>query len=840
MMDKRGLTVVILMFTVAMSHGGQPRQKKQSTDLHRVNNESKPLYLLTYDHGGLVLWGKDHFVEHLRSAVKWLDRYPNFKIGLDNEAHTYDQLAEESPEVIEEIRKYLVRYAGRFGIGTCTYGQPLSTFVNEESNVRQIGYALEANRKYFDCAPDVYLMSEHAMHSQIPQILKGFGFRGAIMRTHYMMYGYNPTFDVSIGWWTGLDGSRIPAIPTYKKQGAQFGKTTVDNWILTRYPGSNAPKSLADFRKDFAHIDPLLATRADDAGLRREELVKEYEGKPGYKWILLEELLSKFPAPKQQLTTAPNDFTARMPWGYCGNEIWNQCRAAEVAVLTAERLAALAMLCGGEDRQSDLEQAWKNLLVAQHHDIQICGLLEDARRHLPVAINTAKQVQTASLRHIAAQLKGGRLAQVTVYNPMSWSRADWITTEISLPRGAAKNLKVEHADKPVASEILSADIHSDGSLRDIRLSIYVNLPGLAARSYSLVSTESQPNPTGNGIAVDSENLTLSSPYWTVRFSGNGGLSSMKHRQTGQELLQTKRRSAFFAGVINGKERESNGHWNLEPANAQIPWAIARETGFVGSIPYTFEMTFRKDTPRIDCRVEFHFDGQKIGRLSNNKRDLYSPFLHEEKLRFKIFPDITGNATGVRDLPFAVSETSDRYINGLYWTALTNGKKGIALFNRGTMGAVREKDGALSMPLAYAMYYVWGTRMLNGDFTYEFALHCFDGEWQKDDLHRMALEYNYPLVDFASSPGDGKQGHLFQPVAVQSSDVLVSAMFSKKGRIYLRLYEHRGKESQTSLDYTMGKARWRDVDLAGRELGRLSNPLLWRPWQIRTVCLNLIE
>ena len=108
-----------------------------------------PLYLLTYDHGGLVLWGRDHFVKYLHSAADWLDRYPSFKIGLDNEAYTYDKLAEQDPAVIEEIRGYLSKYKGRFGIGTCTYGQPLSVFINEESNIRQIEYALAADRKYF-------------------------------------------------------------------------------------------------------------------------------------------------------------------------------------------------------------------------------------------------------------------------------------------------------------------------------------------------------------------------------------------------------------------------------------------------------------------------------------------------------------------------------------------------------------------------------------------------------------------------------------------------------------------------------------------------------------------
>jgi len=367
-----------------------------------VDTPAEPLYLLTYDHGGLVLWGRDHFVKYLHGAVDWLDRYPSFKIGLDNEAYTYDKLAEQDPAVLEEIRGYLRKYKGRFGIGTCTYGQPLSVFVNEESNIRQIEYALAADRKYFGVAPDVYLMSEHAMHAQMPQLLRGFGFHGAIMRTHYMMYGYNPCFDVPIGWWIGLDGSRVATVPTYKGEGAQFGKTTVDNWILTRYPSKDAPKSPADFRQEFRRIQPLLASRADDAGLRKEDLVKECEGKPGFQWILLEELLALFPAPQADLKTAANDFVVRMPWGYCGNEIWSMSRRAEVGVLTAERIAALAALAGDDNCESDLDRAWKNLLVAQHHDIQICGLLADARKFLPESIHTSQDVTTKSLRRIAS------------------------------------------------------------------------------------------------------------------------------------------------------------------------------------------------------------------------------------------------------------------------------------------------------------------------------------------------------------------------------------------------------------------------------------------------------
>ena len=56
-------------------------------------SSNNPMYMLTYDHGGLILWGTDHFEERLDNAIEWLDKYPGFKIGLDNEAYVYDYLS---------------------------------------------------------------------------------------------------------------------------------------------------------------------------------------------------------------------------------------------------------------------------------------------------------------------------------------------------------------------------------------------------------------------------------------------------------------------------------------------------------------------------------------------------------------------------------------------------------------------------------------------------------------------------------------------------------------------------------------------------------------------------
>jgi hypothetical protein len=796
-----------------------------------------PLYLITYDHGGLILWGMDHFAERLRDAISWIDRYPGFKIGLDNEAHVYDYIAAERPELLKELRGCLKSHAGRFGIGTCTYGQPLSQFINEESNVRQILYAIRAAREHLDSRPVVYFMSEHAMHSQIPQILNGFGFRGAIMRTHFMMYGYNPTFNQANGWWIGLDGSRIPAVPTYVGEGAEFGKTTVDNWILTRYPGPECSTPLEDFRHRFRQIRPLLASRADDSGLRREGLVKQYAGNPDYRWLLVDELFTVFPKPVAEMKTLPDDFTVRMPWGYCGNEIWDMSRRAEIAILTAERLAALELLLGGRDREEDLKEGWKNLLVGQHHDIQIVGLLPEARKFLAKSLAASGRVEDSSLQFFASRMKGEGFAQVTVFNPLSWQRSTWVEANVSLPRATAKALSVRQGGRELPSALLSAQRYSSGYIMEAKLAFKADLAPLGLASYSIAAAAEAPESRRFGIQYDPDALRINTPYLQASLDARGGILSLRDKGTGKELLAPGKRSAIFAGRIEGKDYESQGKWTLHGVGEESPWIVAREYGFIREIPYTFEIVFRSDTARLDCRVLFHLEGQRIGQLSNQPRDAVSAFVHEQKLRFKAYPAVSGQAVGVRDLPFAIVETGNPYVEGNYWSALTDHRMGLAYFNRGAMGSVREADGGFSIPLAHAMYYIWGTRMLRGDYSYEFALYPFLGGWKEADLHRKALEYSFPVPTASGNAGDGVLGDAVSLMETDLRNVILSALYSQDGKILVRMYEYQGLGGTALLKYNRGGARLRETDMLGDNEREVADPLSFQPWQIRTVRLD---
>ena len=305
------------------------------------------------------------------------------------------------------------------------------------------------------------------------------------------------------------------------------------------------------------------------------------------------------------------------------------------------------------------------------------------------------------------------------------------------------------------------------------------------------------------------------------------------KRTGTALFAQGKRSALLAGRVNGKDCESQGKWVLHGADRQRPGATAREYGFIGDIPYTLEIRFRPDTSRLDCRLSFHFEGEKIGRLSDDPRDAWSGFIHEDKLRFKLFPVMGADAVGVRDLPFAMSETTNRYVEGIYWTAVADHQQGMAFFNRGTMGSVREPDGGFSLPLAYAMNYIWGTRMLTGDFTYEFALFPFAGDWRQADLHRQALGYNYPVVFTTGQPGVGRLGDTVQPLAFTSEHILLSALYPDNGRVYARLFNCGGEGAETSISCLEGKAPLQTTDLLGHGEQPAPNPLSFHPWQFRT-------
>lgn len=752
----------------------------------------KPMYLMSYDHGGFILWGP-HFIDSLKSTVEWLNKYPKFKIGQDNESYCYDRYAAENPEIIEKLRKLLADYPGRFSIGSSTYGQPLSVFISEESNVRQLTEAIRADLEHLGTRPYVYTVSEHALHSQIPQLVRQTGYKMAIMRTHFQMYGYNPTYDSPFGMWYGDDGTAIPCIPTYENQGAHFGTTTMDNYILTRWP-KDWDEPIEAFEEKFRHISPLLGSRYDDVVLRCEELTAHVEEVDRYKWVILEdlpELYAPYMNTKDEYRPHPNEFVVRMPWGYCGNQIFNDCRRGEVRVIQAERLSAIASQYGLTANQEALNEAWRNLLICQHHDVQICGMRKEAGEFIGRSYAASERVKASALAAIAARMKKSDAQTVTVINLSDKTQRGMVETEVHQRGMQARAFEAVCGKERVPCGCDVTGRRGAELPTQFRVRFMAEVPPMSAKAYTICPAEN----TVETAASYKDGLLTAGDYEIAL--GEGGIVFVKDRKTGRRVIDNGGTGKLFAGFIEDVNAVSRGKWYV---HCRPLLAEALYQGEIGGIPCRFTLTVKEGDPLLYCKASFEHNGERIGigRHFDVFREDNNGFVHEEKLRFVMKVPFTGEASGWRDRPFLVAETQDKYVEGNYWAAVGNEDLAMAVFNEGSMCVTREDNNILSVPLAYQNTYAWGEKCIYGTSEHSFSLRPMQGGFAPGALHREAVAYTYPLVVTEEKGSEnGAQTLCFLPVRT-SDNVLMSAYYVKNGSTYLRVYEFAGKDGAVSV------------------------------------------
>ena len=806
--------------------------------------DNKKMYIMTYDHGGFVLW-QDKVSRQLKQAIEWLEKYPDFKIGLDYEAFTFDEMAQTAPEIMQIIAENLKKHPGRFGLGSTTYGQPLSLFISEESNVRQLTYAIRSNLKHFGQTPPVYCISEFALNNQSPQLLKLAGFTAAIMRTHVMNYGYQRDFDSAYGNWIGRDGTAIPAIPSYIGEGVGFCNTTLDNWIITRWP-HGSDYSLEDFQKKFEKYEPLLASRYDDLTLRHEELVEDALKHDNWEFVLLEDLPGIYGEPKDELRTDDNDFHGKMPWGYCGSEIFNGCRAAEVNAAVAERVNAMAVALGGASQQEKLEQAWKNVLVAQHHDVTICGLLDLARRFLPESLAASKAAEDASLHQLAARFAVPDANSVLAVNTNAFPVTQWVE---AVGRGCAYD-----ADQPLPTE----------SAGEGRIRILVSLDAMEIKRLTLKTHDSITVPAE--FSWDAKTGTLTTPLYRIRLTGKG-IASIA--DTNGKLFVDNGEGKLFQGYVEDVDcTSSEDAWRVTTG---AHCATAVKTGTIGGIPFRFEMVLHRGNPRIECSASFEIHGQRIGRTGVTKGlaidHNVNGSVHEEKLCFVLDACVDKNRRMVRDLPYTISDwdgqvakpepfwyegatvlvdqkvsaeesfNSVTYLQGLYWLALRDGKQGIAVMNKGCMGSAI-LGNEVRIPLMFANEYPCGTRMLDGTFDVQFALYPFDADVSDVAVHRQALTYAYPVVCHTIPAGNGDLEKLTMAnFSSGSESVILTALYPEDGALYARFCNYSDESASAAFTPTFGKVT-AETDLLGNKLADSAGQMEFHPWQIKTLRIEL--
>ena len=169
-------------------------------------------------------WGEptiERYVERIRENLATLRQYPQLKIGFEWSGLELELLADDAPDVFQEMCD--LAKAGQTTFYNGTYAQPHLQMLSSEANYRQFEYGMKVYRERCDWQIRTYLHQEASVHDQVPQLLKAFGID----------YAVTPQFSSTLAWqeeseitmlsrqgprfvqgnefaaWTGLDGSQI-------------------------------------------------------------------------------------------------------------------------------------------------------------------------------------------------------------------------------------------------------------------------------------------------------------------------------------------------------------------------------------------------------------------------------------------------------------------------------------------------------------------------------------------------------------------------------------------------------------------------------------------------------
>lgn len=806
----------------------------------------KKLYILTYEHGGYVLW-KDEVKPRLLKIFEWLEKYPKLRIGLDYESFTFDEFSRCDKEVVRLTQKLLEKYPDRVGLGATTYGQPLSLTINDESNARQLSYAVKTNLHYFNKTPNVYAISEFALNNQTPQLISLCGYKAALLRSHVMGYGYPKTYDSSWGKWIGKDGTEIPAVPTYDKQGRGYNCTTVDNWILSRWPVDSDLYSLEDFKEMFKQYSPLLASRYDDLTQPIEEITAEIEKHDDYEYALLEDIPSIYGKPEDEYKTTDNDFHVQMPWGYCGNEIFNGCRQGEVNAVEAERLNAFSLLLGGKSFEEKSEEAWKYVLAAEHHDVTICGLLDLSRRFIPTSLNASDFVKNNSLKYIKDKFADKDSDSIIVINHHSFDICEYIEVPVEsdvVIFDSDKKLECETTEKNGRKTIMAK----------------AKVPAFTIKRFTLKEADADNNER---FFYNEASCELTTPCYKIKLTEEG-IAYIKDVAT-DKVLTGNGTGELFTGNINGVDSASKGKWSVEAFKNS---AIATQKGEISGIPFEFTMKLSGNSKRIDCKTKITMNNELIGR-TDVTQGRPVPFTlnghhHEDKLCLSLNVNLSKDRKMFRDLPYSISQwngdlrktekywypnddilidtevspeesfNNTTYFHGIYWLCLRDNESGLAIFNKGCMGAALNGNHLL-IPLIYSNEYMCGTRILEGVFENEFAIMPFSSEMTSIDLHKKALCYVQPPVAvFAPKENGNLNNTTFFDFNTKNNEIILTALYPEKDYILARFCNYSDNNSSAEISSEFGKIV-AETDLLGNDLKSVTdNKLEFHPWEIKTI------
>lgn len=717
-------------------------------------------------HGGVYghypMWQAKFMVDKLTENPGW-------KINLEIEPETWDSVSVKDAENFKVFQKYYSE-TGRFGrieFVNPAYAQPYSYNISGESIIRHFSYGISKIREYFPEATFLtYSCEEPCFTSSLPQILKGFGYKHAVIRNPNTCWGgYTSAFGKDLVNWIGPDGTTIPAVPRYECEELADNSTwQTDSW-------TNSNEFVATC---FANgIQYPIGMTFQDAGWNGGPWGNEYKPTEYTCWTPYIDMISGKVEPSDWKFSV-EDVKPGLVWGaQVLQKLTQEIRVSENRLIMAEKLASLNYVLSGEDYPTnDFAEGWRTLMLAQHHD---CWIVPYNGRpgytwadNVTRWTNTSNRIAAEIISKLSATKEAGQAKAIRVFNTLGVPCTDVV--KINMPEGFnEKGIAVFDINgKQVTSQILI-----DNSAKKV-LAFEAEVPAMGYSTFSIRSAQRQVAEPSVKQLPDGRTRIETSFYIAEFDPARGGeiTSLIDKKNSNRQLVEKGKGLNGLRGYFYEEEKfhqSSDSRAKVSVVEDGPLFTQIKVENQIAENDYVQLITFAKKRPLINFELKIDWKGQPgIGAYdqSNNyeAKDRKKAFYNDTYKLHLQFPLDDANGKLYKNAPFDVCESqlentvynswdSIKHNVILNWVDVENaiGDYGVALLSDHTTSYIQTDELPLGLTVQYSGKALWGRNyQIDGPTEIKYALLPHSKNWEEASVELASQSWNEPLIGQFSS------------------------------------------------------------------------------------------
>ncbi len=817
----RRISISLILSATGLLAAGAAAQSSNSTSPEPwpPNAAQYRFHMIGNSHIDAVwLWtwpeGMSAVVSAFRSALERMKEDTEFTF-IASSAQFYEWVAATDPKLIDEIRERVNE--GRWSVVGGWWVEPDVNIPNGEALVRQGLYGQRVFQQLFGRKVVIGFNPDSFGHpGTLPQILKLQGLRAYVFMRPQPKEKALPS---DLFWWEGADGTRILAYHIPIAYGDYDGPIMRRvHRIVSELP--EPTKDLMAFYGAGDHGGGPTKINIQSIFAARKE--------PGAPTMVFSTPDKYFDEVKDlpNLPTLADDLQHHSVGCYTAlSEVKKNNRAAEAALVTGEKFAALGSVVAGSDYpQSEFTSAWKKVLLMQFHDSLAGSALpahyEMARHAQGYAIEVGTQAMYRAAERIAWQIPtiDPKSEYMVVFNPHAWGanlnveyELGWEWTSGATPESQSVQTNSSLVDDQ-GHEINHQWTQATTTIDDRkRLVFRAAVPAFGYRQFELRKVTPAAAPESR---VRAEGNQLENEHLRIRFAADGTYS-IYDKDAKAEVFGTARGRAV---VLD----DPSDTWSHD---------VKAYTKEVGAFDTARCRILENGPLRATLRVRSRYGASSLetdwvlyaGARTIEARVNLDWHEHLKILKFS-FPVDVQNPQPTYEIAYGykVRKAEGNEDPGQRWIDVSGerggSEYGLAVINDAKYGySVKGSDLRVSIVRSpvYAQFerelkpdgeYLWQDQ---GRQTFRMLLAPHAGGWREAGIVRLAEEFTAPVPILYQGIHPGVRPASASFLSVDVPNIVVSAV--KKAEdgedIIVRCYETEGRATTATLDLGLVNRRW---------------------------------